>query len=439
MDGNSIEAVHRPDKDTRSNCGGTTVSKSVVSKPTLAMLENGSAVSKASTAKSAAKSHTSKAMRAPSPAAPSERGGSAVSSREIQHAPPQQTYTVHHHTTQKTEDGKAAKTIVGSLIGAAAGAAIAYAMSKGDSESNTSSPPQSSAHSAPQEFRQLPSPESSPASSQYQGYRAIEAPQSVYSHAESRPPQSRSVTSKNPWATTVYEGTEFGTRGPKGSLYYDEGGRRSSEGSLYNQSEAPFRAIEYPSGPGSYYQPADMGTLISSFRDKSRISDKGSVHSASTVKPIKSHHSQQNGSHHSIVRSQAGSKASSTRTARQVPLPEGSTVSYSSYRTPSKAASKIDEVDVDTNVTPDDSISQAGDPSSRRSSHSRRSHHSHKSHASSRSNKFEEPVRPSDSASQVSSHVSRRTAKAGGSVAGGGGGSKAGSKMSSSRRGSQAA
>ncbi|KAL4786445.1 hypothetical protein BJX76DRAFT_355172 [Aspergillus varians] len=445
MDGNSIEAVYRPEMDRKSS-SGSSVARSVVSKSNLALLESGSVVSKASTLKSNAKSHASKATTVVDRGVPSERGGPVVSPREITQMPqmpqttqaPPQTYVVHTHTTQKTDDGKAAKTIVGTLLGAAAGAAIAYAISKGDSEPNettTSAPSQP--QFAPQQFLQLLSQESSPASSQFQdnqGYRAIEAPppQSVYSHADSRPPLTRSVTSKNPWASTVYEGTEFGTRGPKGSLYYDEGGRRASEGSIYNQSEGPVRAIEYPHESQQY--PTDMSTLISSFREKSRISEKGSVYSTSTIKAPKSHHS-----HQSVTKSHTGSTASSTRTARQIPLPEGSTASYASYRSAAKSASRYDDVDVDTHVTPDDSISQV-DESSRRSSHSHHSHHSHhslKSHTSRRSSKFDEPVRPSDSVSQVSSHASKRTVKASGSIAGGG--SKAGSRMSSSRRGSQVA
>ncbi|KAL4805450.1 hypothetical protein BDV18DRAFT_18988 [Aspergillus unguis] len=470
MDGNSIEAVHRPERDNRSSCGSTvsksTVSKSVVSKPALALLENGSVVSKATTAKSAAKSHVSRAVtavepRAPSERAPSERAESIVSSREIHRGPPPapappapqqappQTYIYHTQTTQNTDDGKTAKTVVGTLIGAAAGAAIAYAMSKSESETSTSSPPPPPPQFTPIEYRQLPSQESSPESSQYQayeGYRAIEAPpaRSIYSHAESRPQLTRSVTSKNPWASTVYDGTEFGTRGPKGSLYYDDGGRRASDGSIYQQSEAPIRAIEYVP---AHEDPYDVGTLISSFREKSRISSMPppSVYSASTIKPAKSHasHHPSAASHHSAAKSHvtakslAKSTASSTRTARQIPLPEGSTVSYSSYRTAKPASYYNNDVDVETHVTPDDSISQVGGDSSRRSSHSHRSHHSHKSHASKRSSKFDEPVRPSDSVSQVSSHASKRTVKASGSIADGA--SKAGSRMSSSRRGSQVA
>ncbi|KAL3454056.1 hypothetical protein BJX65DRAFT_301850 [Aspergillus insuetus] len=451
MDGNSIEAVWRPSLDGGSS-RSSVASRSVVSKPALALLENGSVVSKATTIKSDAKSYASKAITSVSRNAPSERGGTVVSSREIQHAPPQ-TYVVHTHTTQKSDDSTAAKTIVGTLIGAAAGAAIAYAMSKGDSEAPETTSTQQYPLPSPQEFRQLPStPGLSQAPSQiqdYQNYRAIEAPppaRSIYSQANSRPPLTRSVTSKNPWASTIYEGTDFGTRGPKGSVYMDDMARRASEGSIYNQSEIPIRAIEYPPALDAHQQyPGDMSTLISSFREKSRISEKGSVYSTSTIKASKTQtQSVHSASHHSLTKSSkshAGSTASSTRTARQIPLPEGSTASYASYRSGAKSAARYDDdFDVDTHVTPDDSISQVGD-SSRRSSHSHRSHHSHhthKSHTSRRSSKFDEPVRPSDSVSQVSSHASRmtqKTAKAAGSTAGGG--SKAGSKMSSSRRGSQ--
>ncbi|KAJ0422083.1 hypothetical protein BJY00DRAFT_95596 [Aspergillus carlsbadensis] len=450
MDGNSIEAVWRPSLDGGSS-RSSIASRSVVSKPALALLENGSVVSKATTVKSDAKSYASKAITSVSRNAPLERGGTVVSSHEIQQAP-QQTYVVHTHTTQKSDGSTAAKTIVGTLIGAAAGAAIAYAMSKGDSEAPETTSTQQYPLPSPQDFRQLPStPGLSQAPSQiqdYQNYRAIEAPpaRSTYSQANSRPPLTRSVTSKNPWASTIYEGTEYGTRDPKGSVYMDDMARRASEGSIYNQSEIPIRAIEYPPALDAQQQyPGDMSTLISSFREKSRISEKGSVYSTSTIKASKTQaQSVHSASHHSITKSSkshAGSTASSTRTARQTPLPEGSTASYPSYRSGAKSAARYDDdIDVDTHVTPDDSISQIGD-SSRRSSHSHRSHHSHythKSHTSRRSSKFDEPVRPSDSVSQVSSHVSRmtqKTAKAVGSTAGGG--SKAGSKMSSSRRGSQ--
>lgn len=467
FDGNSIEAVFRPSSSS---------ARSEVSRPALALLENGSVVSKATSKapskvssvkpesvappKSEARSHVSRGI------APSERGAPSVSPREIQQAP-SPTYVVHH-TTQKTDDGKAAKTIVGTLIGAAAGAALAYAMSKGDSESTSEAtpPPQYS----PRDIAQLLAPQQAPsqASSQShepQGFRAIEAPpaRSTYSQSEFRPSLTRSVTSKNPRASTIYEGTEYVPRGGGGgSVYMDDAGRRASEGSVYSSAsrDIPLRAIEYPPPMDSREY---ASTFISSFPDRSRAMDNGSVYSSSTIKPSKanyqdhhsSHHSTHSSSHHSsrhsVTRSHSGSAASSVRTARHAP--EGSVASYRSGAKSKVTAREVPlpesvvDCDVNTQVTPDDSISQV-DNSERRSSYS---HHSHRSHASKpasrvsskHSSKFDEPVRPSDSVSQVSSHApsqaskaSQRTIKAGGSIAGG---SKAGSKISPSRRGSQVA
>ncbi|KAE8342939.1 hypothetical protein BDV24DRAFT_40078 [Aspergillus arachidicola] len=462
VDGNSIEAVYRPSSSS---------ARSEVSRSALALLENGSAVSK--TAPSIVSKATSKASSVkPESVAPPrsearsyvskattavERAAPSVISREVQPAP-SPTYVVHH-TTQKTDDGKAAKTIVGTLIGAAAGAAIAYAMSKGDSEpSETTPPPQYT----PRDFAQLISPSQAQSPSQeLQGFRAIEAPpaRSVYSHSEVRPTLTRSVTSKNPRASTIYEGSEFIPRGGGGSVYLDQNGRRASEGSVYSGSDYPIRAIEYPPSVDSRGYEA---TLISSFHDKSRAMDNGSVYSSSTIRPSKanyqdhhsshsshhsSHHSSRHSSRHSIARSHSSSTVSATRSACNVPLPEGSIASFASSRSGAKSGvsarniplpeSVYDDVDVETNVTPDDSISQVDD--SRRSSVSHRSHASKAaSRISKHSSKFDEPVKPSDSVSQVSSHASRasqRTIKAGGSVAGG---SKAPSKVSS-RRGSQVA
>ncbi|GMG09865.1 unnamed protein product [Aspergillus oryzae var. brunneus] len=462
VDGNSIEAVYRPSSSS---------ARSEVSRSALALLENGSVVSK--TAPSIVSKATSKAssVKPESVASPRsearsyvskattavERAAPSVISREVQPAP-SPTYVVHH-TTQKTDDGMAAKTIVGTLIGAAAGAAIAYAMSKGDSEpSETTPPPQYT----PRDLAQLISPSQAQSPSQeLQGFRAIEAPpaRGVYSHSEVRPTLTRSVTSKNPRASTIYEGSEFVPRGGGGSVYLDQNGRRSSEGSVYSGSDYPIRAIEYPPSVDSRGYEA---TLISSFHDKSRAMDNGSVYSSSTIRPSKanyqdhhsshsshhsSHHSSRHSSRHSIARSHSSSTVSATRSACNVPLPEGSIASFASSRSGAKSGvsarniplpeSVYDDVDVETNVTPDDSISQVDD--SRRSSVSHRSHVSKAaSRISKHSSKFDEPVKPSDSVSQVSSHASRasqRTIKAGGSVAGG---SKAPSKVSS-RRGSQVA
>lgn len=454
FDGNSIEAVYRP---------GMSAAKSEVSAPAIGLLENGSVVSRASTkvssvkpqsvapsARSETKSYVSRATTAVERGAPSERTAPTIIARESQQAP-SPTYIVHH-TTQKKDDSTA-KTIVGTLIGAAAGAAIAYAMTKSDSKSSEITPPP---QYTPRDFLQLASPSQAPSVAQeHQGYRAIEAPpaRSTFSRSDVRPPPTRSVSSKNPRASTIYEDTEFvHPRGGGGSVYLDENGRRASDGSIYTVGDIPLKAIEYPPPARSTTYPCNPSTLISSFPDKSRVMDKESVYSSSTVKPSKAnyqdHHSSRHSSHQSAARSLAGSMASSARTARQVPLPEGSVTSSASYRSGAKSGvsardiplpeSVLDDFEIQTNITPDDSISQVD--FSRRSSYS---HHSHRSkapsHVSKRSSKFDEPIQPSDSVSQVSTNVSKvsqRTIKENGSIAGGA--SKAASKVSS-RRSSQVA
>ncbi|GFF37121.1 hypothetical protein IFM51744_03349 [Aspergillus udagawae] len=457
FDGNSIEAVYRP---------GISAAKSEGSAPAIGLLENGSVVSRASTKvssvkpqsiapspRSEAKSYVSRATTAVERGAPSERTAPTIVSREIQQAP-SPTYIVNHttHTTQKKDDSTA-KTIVGTLIGAAAGAAIAYAMTKSESQSSEVTPPP---QYTPRDFPQLTFPSQAPSLAQeHQGYRAIDAPpaRSTFSRSDVRSTLTRSVSSKNPRASTIYEDTEFARpRGENGSVYLDEIGRRASDGSVYTVRDIPLRAIEYPPPARSSTYPCNPSTLISSFPDKSRVMDKESVYSASTAKPSKAnyqdHHSSRHSSHQSAARSLAGSTTSSARTARQIPLPEGSVTSYASYRSGAKSGvsareiplpqSVVDDFEIQTNITPDDSISQVD--FSRRSSYSHQSHRSKApSHVSKRSSKFDEPVQPSDSVSQVSTNVSKvsqRTIKANGSIAGGA--SKAPSKVSS-RRGSQVA
>lgn len=447
FDGNSIEAVYRPSSPS---------AKSEVSVSPRGLLMEGSVVSKSSSKVSAAKpesyvapksiarapeSHVSKTSTAVDRAAPS------VTSHQQTQRSSGPTYIVQN---QKPDDGNAAKTIVGGLIGAAAGAAIAYAFTKADSSSDSFS-----LQEAPREYAQLPAPSQAASQAPRQagssaGYKFIEAPpaRSTYSQNDaSRPMLTRSVTSKNPRASTIYEGTEFHPQqGPPESIYLDDQGRRASEGSVYTTSDLPLRAIEYQ--PGAY--PCNPSTLISSFHDKPRQMSTGSIYSSSTIKPPKSstsHHNQDSQSaYYSIAKSQSPSMASSTRTARKVPLPQGSTPSLSSYRSSSKSAVSARNIPLPESangssvlpgehVAPDDSASQVGG----RSTHSHRSKTGSRA-SSKRSSKFDEPVRPSDSVSQVSSHVSQRTIKAddGGDWAGGSkAGSKAGSKVSS-RRGSQA-
>ncbi|KAF3403770.1 hypothetical protein F1880_010186 [Penicillium rolfsii] len=489
FDGNSIEAVYRP---------GSTVVASEVGGPTIALLENRSVVSKAvsvaarSEAKSRAisKAPTTIEKAAPAPSVVSQKStGSALA-----YGPP---------PVQKVDDGsKAAKTIIGTLIGAAAGAAVAYAMVKGDSQSTTSEskeapPPQFQQQQYQQQYAPdlprlmaAPSQISEVISQGQQVLRAIEAPpaRSVYTSASAaRSTMSRSVISKNPRASTIYEATEY---------YQDDYGRRASDGgSIFSIPEdPPLRAIEYPPASSAAQQryPCNPSTFISSYAaDKPRA---GSVHSASTIKAsaIQRRHSADDGysehsrlvyrtaSSHSVhtVKSHspsphgagaAASVASSTRSARNIPLPAGTSGSIyspmpsqtgksttSARNIPLPAGSSANsfygpapsqapkshvsarhvllpesviDVDVDSNVTPDDSISQVGGSRSGRSSHShhskhskhshsKRSHskgsrHSH-SHSHASKSRYEEPVRPADSISQVS-RSSQRTVKAIGS------------------------
>lgn len=407
FDGNSIEAVHR---------SGHTVVASEAGGPTIAMLENGSVVSKSSKASSikAAESIAPPRSEAKSRAvsrAPTaiDRAAPSVSSHRSQGPPP--SYTAQ--TVQKSDDGsKAAKTIVGTLIGAAAGAAIAYAMVKGDSQSSSSEtatnpPPQYTPEShqllAPSQISQ------SDEQKQQATYRAIEAPpppRSVYTSASGpRSTLSRSVTSKKPRASTIYEGTEF---------FLDASGHRASDGSVFSVPEdLPLRAIEYPppDNTSQHRHPCNPSTFISSYAaDKPHnLAGPGSVHSASTIKAShasthrrhshddRDRYSTHSHSHHSISKSptkaptDTGSTASSTRTARKIPLPAGSS-SASYYSTHSAHPShggkstvsareiplpdSVVDLDLDSHVTPDDSISQVGSSrSGDRSTHSHRTRH----------------------------------------------------------------
>jgi hypothetical protein len=490
FDGNSIEAVYRPESSSSSG-------RSQTGAPALKVIKNGSVVSRARSSKaesvapprSEVKSVSSKYIPAIENVAPA----SAM--------PPMYEQSIHHLTypvqaqEQADNGSKAAKTIIGTLLGATAGAAIAYAIVKGDSTS--SSPPQpppvpqyapqASAPIIPSEIFQAPP-----------SYRALEAPpaRSSFSAKEAYSICSRSVSSKNPRADTVYEDTEYYPAIGSGESVYSRqsGVRRSSSGSVYATRDLPIRAIEYPPPSRSQTFPYNPSTFISSYAEKSRHSGDGhnadddevetEFSSISTIKPARSHSSRRSSSHSqysksshlqpshypiasrgssshrpstresksgSIAAAGGGSVYSSRSSARNVPLPEGSAASFSLYSSPKSVSSSriysprniplpdsatpstvfLDAVDVDTHITPDDSISQVGE--NHRSSSRSHSHHSRRSsshsrhsksaasHASSkRSSKFDEPVRPSDSISQVSTNISRssdRTVK----VSGGGG------------------
>lgn len=435
FDGNSIEAVYR---------SGNSVGASETAGPTIALLEDRSAVSKSRTASIAPPRSEAKA-RAVSKAPTFERSPPLDASHRSQGPPP--SYTMQ--TVPKTDDGnQTAKTIVGTLIGAAAGAAIAYAL-MGDSQSSSSS--SSTTNNPPPQYtpesHQLMGPSQS-SHAERPVYRAIEAPpRSVYTSASGpRSTRSRSVSSKNPRASTVYEGPEF----------IDEKGRRASDGSIFSIPEdRPCRAIELPpSNSSGHRYPCNPSTLISSYAgDKPRSrTDAGSIHSESTIKAspssscqrrhshddrtIYTTHSQHSKSH----RKPKPGSTTSTLTARTMPLPTGSTATY--YTTHSKRSPPSDKsyvsaraiplpesvlgLELDAQVTPDDSISQVGS----RSAYSRGSASKTRSRTSRHSrSKFEDPVRPADSVSQVS-RASRRTVQAG---------STAGSQAShgGSRRGSR--
>lgn len=346
-------------------------------------------------------------------------------SRQFQ-GPPPPSYTMQSHAPPQSDDGSmAAKTIVGTLIGAAAGAAIAYAMVKGDSQSTAQEhEPMQFANSFPQLKAAAQSFFGN--DDQQSQFRAIEAPappRSAYTTASNpRSTLTRSVTSKNPRASTIYDGSE-----------YMENPRRASEGSIYSIPEdIPLRAIEYPpaSNASQKRYACAPSTFISSYHEE-KMRAPSSVHSSSTIKAPQSTTSRSHKSQHS-THSHAGkdnaSVASSSRSARNIPLPTGSNATfYSSPSIHSRDGGKshfsarnvplpesVVDLDVASQVSPDDSISQVG-------LHPHR-HRSHRS-GSSKSSRADDRVSPADSVSQVS-RASQRTAKEG---------SRAGS-----RRGSQA-
>lgn len=488
FDGNSIEAVYRPDGSSRSQLGG----------PALNVIKNGSVVSRARRS-----TRTESVAHSKAPSAIMEN--SAPSVQPIyDHLAQYQPVPV---PTPTDNGGTTAKTIIGTLLGATAGAAIAYAMVKGDSLSPQ--PPPAAAPQSPTQFARLqpivPIMPPAAAIQEPPAYRALEAPppaRSTFTANDAISAFSRSVSSRNPRADTIYEDTEYYApiTGPAASVYSQDGNnsgtRRSSSGSIYATRDIPIRAIEYPPATKAWSQsyPGNPSTFISSYQtDKSRhrepldIDAETEFGSISTVKPAKSHHSHRSRSsttHHpspSRVSSSHRSKVyagsvhessavySATRSAQNVPLPE-SMASFSlssSSQTRKKKGGSIssprhiplpasatpstvflDAVDVDTHITPDDSISQVGigdRSASGRSSHHHHSHHrsrsggrsSHTSRSSLREKRFDndddndddDPVKPSDSISQVSTptHHSRTVVKASVSSA-----SKAASKSHSS-------
>ncbi|PGH10490.1 hypothetical protein AJ80_07534 [Polytolypa hystricis UAMH7299] len=484
LDGNSIEAVHRPSAAERT---GST-------ERALTVIKNGSVVSKASSMKS-----SSVALR------PKSEAGTVVSKAKtaVSRAPPsivsqaQQPAPIQLQqpptTTIIKDNTNGAKAVVGTLLGAAAGAAIAYAMLKGDSQSETTT--------APPQYTESPGVSAVPAQEALM-YRAIEAAPMAHSAVlgnsnggNEYAAYARSMLSKNPRASTIMEGLEncsrvWGSsevRSVRSSSHddFELVGRRASSASIYSgmqdNMDMPIRAIE--AAPVAdcdecasvYGYQNNPSTFISSFRERSRYNNKSvepsssgmSMYSSSTMKPSSKTPSRPGSSHHShssrsvltIKDFHSHSKSStptasfysSTHSARNIPLPSGSvtTIStstsasrrhhqhshagsttssakhssrHSAYKVPLPAsvsgASTIflnGGVDVDSHVTPTpshthtlrdiDSLSRASSRKSHKSS-------SRSSTANSkRSSKFDEPVRPSDSVSQVSTNVSKKSSR----------------------------
>ena len=482
FDGNSIEAVHRP---------GSSRSKMRAGDRALTAIENGSVVSKASSVKSRS---TVRGNSTPSEIGSFVKAPSSVGHRSIHDFDTQSqtkpTISPMPAATQlqvppKDNGLTGAKAVVGTLIGAAAGAAAAYAMFK--SESQSEAPPKYSEASP-----------TAPSTAQSQGmpeYRAIEAaPMSDY---------ARSTLSKNPKASTIFEGLEQASRilgGAAQSMrggsivdepqHYPEPRRHSTAtGSIVydagSEMNLPIRAIEgIPDGMSEYNRmyPCTPSTFISSFVDKPRRreSDGASVYSASTVKPSKrppsSRHSQSArsvvtisdiGSYHSHRSRDATPTQSvvysSTQSARNVPLPSsvnGSTTSRrhsiapSSHHSSTSRRSRRDDaseygpppssfsaaqsiksyrsasahdiplpasvMDGTSTIYFDEVDFNPGDNASRASRKSKATTATHRSSRqrsqsrsstgrSRRSSKFDEPVMPSDSVSQVSTNVSKRS------------------------------
>ncbi|OAL69198.1 hypothetical protein A7D00_6660 [Trichophyton violaceum] len=560
FDGNSIEAVHRNDAPSVA----PSRKGSVVNDKALTVVDNGSVVSKHSTksramtvapAKSEVSVAKSRAMTVAAPAKSEVSSASTakkMSSKSVMAPAPQQpqaprqqlsrqettstTTTNVHYIVTKEKSGdnlSGAKAVVGTLLGAAAGAALAYAMVKGDSQSQheTITPVTTTRYIEA-------APQSSPSVSggSNTGYRGIEASQQ---QGQLEDGYARSAASKNPWASTVFEGLEQTSRileqaksftggaaaagflpGTPGSTSGSE--RRPSDGSMYSgaSGDLEIRAIEgVPGGVADdsrssysrtypHYQPSP--SFVSSFHDHPDR-DRGDAGSACSSGSCGSQrrHSQQQHYAKSVASSQASGstiKAKSTKakssysshskhsskndrdrcmrtieedygydfepsvhssvhSARNIPLPAGSTTTVSklsirskhshtssshskhshheydrehdrdrdrrssassSHRSSSHAhqiplppsvaggsALYLEDIDAGSHVTPRP-IFETASTSSKKSKHKRSkssSRSSQSGHSSSGRSKFDDPVLPSDSVSQVGSCVSKKSSR----------------------------
>ncbi|KAK2831961.1 hypothetical protein FQN49_006994 [Arthroderma sp. PD_2] len=306
FDGNSIEAVHRNDAAS----GAPSRRGTVVNEKVLSVVENGSVVSRHSTAKSRAmtvappKSEASSAMTARRSSKSAMSTVAPPQQQQIQQQPRQgprqeprqesrQETSVHYLVTKEKsgDNTNGAKAVVGTLLGAAAGAALAYVMVKGDSQSQ-----QETVTPVTTTTRYIEAPQSSPSVSGGSAYRGIEPGQQ---QGRLEDGYAGSAASKNPWASTVFDGLEQTSRileqaksftgsaagflPPAGSAAGSE--RRQSNGSVYSGASGdmdnmPIRAIEgIPSGDDnrstySRTYPYNPSTFVSSFHDQSERRDR---------------------------------------------------------------------------------------------------------------------------------------------------------------------
>ncbi|WEW57580.1 hypothetical protein PRK78_003047 [Emydomyces testavorans] len=487
FDGNSIEAVNRPlgaKENSRALTmveNGSYVSRAVSAKSRVPKSEVGSIAQKSSV--TVARTGPTMEQKARSTVSASRQSATQPSMRpSMQPIQPSAQTSTQPTMTKSTDSLNGAKAVVGTLLGAAAGAAIAYAMVKGESQSQTeTSPPQYS--EAPLAY----STEKSPTE-----YRAIEgAPHRAMSMDDGMSAYARTTHSKNPHASTILEGLEQCTQllskaaslsGTNQSQGPPPDARRASSGSVAysagSNMDMPIRAIEgNPAGYDdkasefSYYN-KNPSTFISNFTDRPRRRfeedrrssysghNSSSVVSSSTIKPPKSTHSRPASSHRShssrsvitindiydksssCSRQPTASVYSATHSARNIPLPSGSitTISTStssrskrsSHHHNSSAGARhvplpasisgtstifLGDVDVDSHVTLPTVLPDSTSRASRRGSHapstsasSRRESRSGSRKgsvaslsANSLRSKFDEPVLPSDSVSQVGS------------------------------------
>ena len=411
--------------------------------------------------------------------------------------PMQPIYQIQTKPDDGTKTAKAiVGTLLGAAAGAAVAYAMVKGESQSSEPAMFASPVGAATTAPPysQQQQQQPSaPIPVPTRAQEPPhYRAIDGPAansvfSLYSH---------SAPSKNARAETLYEDNNYYPLETVYSNE-SAGIRRSSSGSIYGARELPIRAIEYAPKTRSRtfpYHPSFISSFADKSRNideetefsestakpakpshsSSRASHANhSSHTTSHASPHasshsshaththhgthSSHHSSRcshHSSHHSRGTQRTSIRESKSQTGGSshfnIPLPDGSMATFTAYSSHPKSVRSpryiplpesvtnastifLDNVDVDTQITPQDSISQAGGEGRSipgRSRNSRRSSHSKiTSHSSKHSSKFDEPVKPSDSISQVSSNITRssdQTVKASGN-----GGSKARSKTSS--------